>query len=430
MTDHDTWDVPADQLDLPFSILDTDLYKLTMQNAVLKHFPDAHAVIKFTNRAPGMRFSRECFDWIQTRVNHLGTLRLTIEERRRLASACPYFPTSYLDFLASTTLHPQEQVKLSFHEGEDGNGEISVHIQGLWRECILYEVPIMAIISEGYFKFVDTDWSAEGQFDLAMEKARTLLANNIVFSEFGTRRRRSFAVHDEIMRGLVAGAAQHNGGGALSGTSNVYLALKYGIPPSGTIAHEWIMAIGATGGYAHANARAMDMWTDVYPPSPGGPPLIMLTDTYTAAVFFADFVAEPQRAKKWNALRQDSGDPFEFVRHAKTAWEEVHRLTGASGGALEGKRVVFSDSLDVQRAIDLQRGCDEIGLAAAFGIGTHFTNDFRKASNPALPSKALNMVIKLSVIDGRDCVKLSDDKGKHTGVPAEVERAQRELGLI
>jgi nicotinate phosphoribosyltransferase len=156
----------------------------------------------------------------------------------------------------------------------------------------------------------------------------------------------------------------------------------------------------------------------------------MLTDTYTAAVFFEDFIADPARAAQWNALRQDSGDPFEFVRHAKAAWEEVHRRTGAPGGALDGKRVVFSDSLDVQRAIDLQRGCDEIGLAAAFGIGTHFTNDFRKVSDPSKPSKALNMVIKLSVIDGRDCVKLSDDKGKHTGVPAEVERAQRELGLI
>ncbi|CAK9785029.1 putative nicotinate phosphoribosyltransferase [Cutaneotrichosporon oleaginosum] len=436
--ERDAFALPAAQLELPFSILDTDLYKLTMQNAVLQHFPDAHVVVKFTNRAPQMRFTRECFDWIQARVNHLGTLRLTAEERRRLAAACPYFPESYLDFLANLTLHPAEQVKLRFHPHDDGTGEISCHIEGLWRECILYEVPIMAIISEGYFKFVDVDWSAEGQFELAKAKALALLSppagvTPLVFSEFGTRRRRSFAVHDEVMRGLIAGAEEHaaaGGGGALSGTSNVFLALKYGVPPSGTIAHEWIMAIGATGGYAHANARAMDMWTEVYPPSPAGPPLIMLTDTYTAAVFFADFVADPERAAQWNALRQDSGDPFEFVREAKVAWEEVHRLTRGQGGALEGKRVVFSDSLDVQRAIELQRGCDEIGLAAAFGIGTHFTNDFRKASDPSMPSKALNMVIKLSVIDGRDCVKLSDDRGKHTGVPAEVERAQRELGLI
>lgn len=275
--------------------------------------------------------------------------------------------------------------------------------------------------------------------ELAKKKAKELLSppegvNPIVFSEFGTRRRRSFAVHDTVMRGLMEGwkewKAEGGTGGALAGTSNVYLALKYGIPPSGTIAHEWIMAIGASYGYKNANTRAMDMWTDVYPPSPGGPPLIMLTDTYTAAVFLAEFIADPERAKKWNALRQDSGDPFEFVRCAKEAWEEVERRTGGNGKALEGKRVIFSDSLDVERAIGLQRGCDEIGLAASFGIGTHFTNDFRKKSDPSQPSKALNMVIKLNQIDGHDCVKLSDDKGKHTGVPAEVERAQRELNLI
>lgn len=212
----------------------------------------------------------------------------------------------------------------------------------------------------------------------------------------------------------------------------VYLALKYGLAPSGTIAHEWIMAIGATYGYEHANARAMDMWEEVYPANAEHrPPLIMLTDTYTAGVFFADFIADPARALRWNALRQDSGDPYEFVRQAKAAWEAVCAKTGRPATeALAGKRVVFSDSLDVERAIKLQQGCDEIGLAAAFGIGTFFTNDFKRKSDPTQQSKALNMVIKLNQIDGKDCVKLSDDKGKHTGAKEEVERAQRELHLI
>lgn len=190
------------------------------------------------------------------------------------------------------------------------------------------------------------------------------------------------------------------------------------------------MAIGATYGYAHANARAMDMWEEAYPASEPRPPFIMLTDTYTAGVFFADFVADPVRARRWNALRQDSGDPMEFVRQAREAWEKVAAAEGQTTDALSGKRVVFSDSLDVERAIALQRGCDGVGLAAAFGIGTFLTNDFRKRSDPTQPSRALNMVIKLSEIDGRPCVKLSDDRGKHTGDPAEVARAQRELGLV
>lgn len=116
-----------------------------MQNAVLKHFPDAEVVIKFTNRAPQMRFTKECFDAIQARVNRLEELRLTDEERRRLKAACPYFPDSYLDFLASIRLDPRKQVTLEFFPGADGTGEIACRIEGPWRECILYEIPVMAI---------------------------------------------------------------------------------------------------------------------------------------------------------------------------------------------------------------------------------------------------------------------------------------------
>lgn len=134
-----------------------------------------------------MRFTKECFDAIQKRVNRelakdrtltsgLEEIRLTDEERRRLKAACPYFPDSYLDFLASIKLDPRNQVKLEFLPTEDGTGEISCRIEGPWRECILYEIPVMAIsedhiteasltsVSESYFEFVDTDWSMQGQF--------------------------------------------------------------------------------------------------------------------------------------------------------------------------------------------------------------------------------------------------------------------------
>jgi nicotinate phosphoribosyltransferase len=152
----------------------------------------------------------------------------------------------------------------------------------------------------------------------------------------------------------------------------------------------------------------------------------MLTDTYTAGVFFREFIANPARARRWAALRQDSGDPATFVRDAKAAWEAVAE---DKAQALGGRRVIFSDSLDVERSIALQRACDEVGLAASFGIGTFFTNDFRRKSDPNQVSKPLNMVIKLSQIDGRDCLKLSDDKDKHTGTKEEVARAQNELGI-
>ncbi|WVQ81744.1 nicotinate phosphoribosyltransferase [Cryptococcus sp. DSM 104549] len=445
--------IPPAEVEVPFSILDTDLYKLTMQNAVLHHFHDAKVVIKFTNRSPHMLFTRECFDWVQARVNDLSKLALSPEERTALHKACPYFPDAYLDHLETMRLDPVDQVKLSFivkSTSENGQemGEIGCEIAGPWRDTIMYEVPIMAILSEGYFKFVDTDWNYDGQLELAKKKALDLLRppapiTSLAFSEFGTRRRRSFQTQDIIIRGLIEGFEEYKAGGGktglLAGTSNVYLALKYGLAPVGTIAHEWIMAVGATYGYKGANGRAMDMWEEVYPPNTSrAAPLTMLTDTYTARAFFVDFTSSPSRALRWSVLRQDSGDAFAFVQQAKEAWRQVEdaagvkREKGEDGEEVvaKGKRVIFSDGLDVERAVKLQKGCDEIGIAASFGIGTFLTNDFRKLSDPSQVSKPLNIVIKLNKIEGKDCIKLSDDKGKHTGSPEEVKRAQTELGLL
>lgn len=217
------------------------------------------------------------------------------------------------------------------------------------------------------------------------------------------------------MRGLVAGYEEYKskGGnqGVLSGTSNVsirsptcchsskltcikvYLALKYGLQPVGTIAHEWIMAVGATYGYKGANGRAMDMWEEgrefsyafietypltqgtVYPPDTKfASPLTMLTDTYTAAVFFKDFISDPARALRWSVLRQDSGNAFKFVEDAKKAWRTIEdkagikRDVGRNGEETiaKGKKVIFSDALDVEKAIKLQQGCDTIGMAGEF----------------------------------------------------------------
>lgn len=224
--------------------------------------------------------------------------------------------------------------------------------------------------------------------------------------------------------------------------------MKYGVKAVGTIAHEWIMAVGSTYGYKGANGRAMDMWEAVYPRGTNEAPLTMLTDTYTAHAFFVDFVGDPVRANRWPSLRQDSGDPKEFIARVVDAFAQVEdeagsRQKGEKAG--KGKRVVFSDSLDVDKAIDLQKACDEAGIAgkhrrycsmelrsdsvASFGIGTHLTNDFRKASDSSQKSEPLNIVIKLNEINGRPCVKLSDDKGKYTGDLTEVKKVQEELHL-
>jgi nicotinate phosphoribosyltransferase len=208
----------------------------------------------------------------------------------------------------------------------------------------------------------------------------------LVFSEFGTRRRRSYQVHDLVMQGLCEGMEEHRKsgkGGLFAGSSNVLMALRYGVKPIGTIAHEWIMGVAAMKGYEGANGTAMDMWEEgtlcfkqnmtnitVYPASASSPLHTMLTDTFTAQMFFKDFTGDPTRALRWGGLRQDSGDAFAFVREAKKAWAQVEAAAGINKDGKEpvakGKRVVFSDGLDVKSAIELQQGCDDIGMECKY----------------------------------------------------------------
>jgi nicotinate phosphoribosyltransferase len=178
----------------------------------------------------------------------------------------------------------------------------------------------------------------------------------------------------------------------------------------------------------------------------------MLTDTYTVDVFFREFLSDSDRASRWNALRHDSGDPIEFARQARKTWDEIARKRGEEDQVGKVGRVIFSDGLDVDEALRIWRECEKIGisgmcprwlslqicflltghsscLTASFGIGTHLTNDFHMIDDPNTKSKPLNMVIKLRKMDGMECVKLSDDRGKWTGDKGEVQRCRRILGL-
>lgn len=174
----------------------------------------------------------------------------------------------------------------------------------------------------------------------------------------------------------------------------------------------------------------------------------MLTDTYTIKTFFDEFTSDPERALQWNGLRHDSGDPLAFAQAVKSAWTDVAAKTGKPAEqAMKGKKVIFSDGLDVPESLRIWRECEKIGidgectglftvlmtlmrardLTASFGIGTNLTNDFKKSSDPSATSKPLNIVIKLRRIDGLECVKLTDDKGKYTGEPDEVLRVLKKL---
>ncbi|ODQ51124.1 nicotinate phosphoribosyltransferase [Saitoella complicata NRRL Y-17804] len=403
------------------SLFDTDLYKLSMQAAVLHHFPDVHVKYSFTNRTSEMRLNVEAYAWLEDQVMKLGALRVSEEELTWLGETLPFLSKDYLEWLREFGMKPEEQVRLSFDEE---TRELGCEIEGLWSDTILYEVPILALVSEAYFKFVDTDWDHDGQYERAYEKGRRLIEAGCKFSEFGTRRRRDYETHEIVMRALVDADREGAAKGGLSGTSNVHLARKFGVLPVGTVAHEWFMAIAAiTDDYTHANHRALTLWRETY----ANELSIALTDTFGTDAFLDDFGRGLSEAFK--GVRQDSGDPWQFVERMCGHYRGV-------GVDPSEKILVFSDALTVEKAVSLKAHAEKHGIIPAFGIGTFLTNDFivvksseKGAVGEGDVSKPMNIVIKLSEAGGRRCVKISDDEKKFTGDPGRVREVLDELGL-
>lgn len=425
-----------------FSVLDTDLYKLTMQCAVLKFFPDVKVAYSFTNRTPQMKLTRAAYNWLNDQISKLSNINVTAEELEWLGKTCPYLTKEYLSYLKDFHLKPDEHIELSFSsEGgssdDSTSGDVTLTIRGLWVETILYEIPLLALISESYFKFVDRDWNHDGQVSKAKHKAVQLLENGCVFSEFGSRRRRDYKTHELVMQGLVEGAkeAESNGEGwkgKFTGTSNVHLAMRFGVMPIGTVAHEWFMAIAAiTDDYANANENAMKYWVGTFG---RGVLAIALTDTFGTPAFLkafrrpapksgttdaVDLAKDPTYAQVFTGVRQDSGDPLDYLQIMQTFY--------STQGITDKKTIVYSDSLNVEKCIRYKEATEAAGLTPSFGVGTFFTNDFWSLQKNE-KSVPLNIVIKLSEAEGRSAVKLSDNKGKNTGDDELVKKVKEVVG--
>ena len=426
-----------------FSFLDTDLYKLTMQCAVLEYFPTVDVEYKFTNRTPQMRLNREAFAWLKEQVRKLGNIRLDQQELQYLRKHCPYLGLKFLDYLQNFSLRPEEQVHLKFIQVDDSQyGDVDMTVTGLWVETMLYEIPLLALTSEAYFKFVDRDWDHDGQEEQAYQKGERLLSAGCVVSEFGSRRRRDFHTQDLVIKGLVRASKEDDFPGTLAGSSNVYFAMKHSIPPVGTVAHEWYMGIAAlTGDYEHANENGLRYWLDCFGKGVLG---IALTDTFGTPDFFKAFRKaipartsasqdsstsysdgnnvtdkQPTYAEVFAGIRQDSGDPKQYTKDAA----DFYKFIGVSG-----KSIVFSDALNIDKCLEYKEVAEGYGFKPSFGVGTFFTNDYRKKSEPETKSKPLNIVIKLSKAGGRPAIKISDNIGKNTGDSATVQDVKRRLG--
>lgn len=278
------------------SILDTDLYKLTMQMAVVKKFPRSKVRYEFINRND-TKFPPGFDTMLKEQLMYMSTLKLTKAEKLFLEKKCPFFEPAFLDFLEGYRFDPNE---VHIHLTTDG--ELSIHLDGYWYRTILWEVPLMAIISELYFRMTEQVAIESDERNLNNHlKSMELTRNNVKFADLGTRRRYSFEVQSEVVEYF------NKIKGTFVGTSNVHLAYIYDVTPIGTQAHEWFSFHASKYGYKLANKIAMEHWVDVYRGNLG----IALTDTFTTDNFYQNF--DTKFAKLYDGVRHDSGDPYEFA---------------------------------------------------------------------------------------------------------------------
>lgn len=371
------------------SLIDSDLYKLTMQHWVVLNYPEAVAEYTFVNRDKSVTYTRECVDEIREQVRMVGELRLSDEEYNWMRKNLTYLPISYLQYLSAYRFNP-DSVIITHHD----DLTMDIKVRGKWRDAILWEIPLLAIVSESYFSMVDTDWTSDG-FELrTLNKAKVLDMNGCRFTDFGTRRRRYYGAQDTVVRVMRDYPM-------FMGTSNPYLAMKYGTRALGTCAHEAIGAMAVLESMNHPNAAFMDSWANTYNGDLG----TMLPDTFGLESFLKDFSLK--RAKLWDGVRHDSGDPDKFTKMVIEKYQSYSIDPNT-------KTIVYSNALDTTEAIRLNNLCRG-RIRCSMGIGTYLTSDFYKMTDMTKKSSPANIVLKLTSINGTPVVKLSDDMGKTIG---------------
>jgi nicotinate phosphoribosyltransferase len=366
------------------SLLDTDLYKFTMMQVVLHHFPGAQVEYEFRCRTPGVDLSPDV-EAVHAGIEHLCRLRFREEELAYLRGL-RFMKSDFVDFLG---LFQFNRKYIAVERTPEPPG-LAIRIRGPWLHTILYEIPVLAMVSEIYFRRTQPkpDFE-EGRRRLAakIETVRQLEPSlDFKISDFGTRRRFSRAWQDEVVGTLKREIPER-----FAGTSNVWLAMKHGVTPLGTMAHEYMQACQALGPRLRdSQVFAFDTWAKEYRGDLG----IALSDTYGMDAFLRDF--DMYFCKLFDGARHDSGDPFEWGERMIAHYRR-NRVDPRT------KMLVFSDQLSIPLAIEIARRFQGRALTA-FGVGTNLTND--------LGYEPLNIVIKMTECNGQPVAKVSDAPGK------------------
>ena len=366
------------------SLLDTDLYKFTMMQVVLHHFPGAQVEYVFKCRTEGVDLAPQA-DEIRAGIADLCKMRFRDEELAYLRGL-RFMKSDFVDFLGLFHFN-EKYIEVNTVAGRPG---LDISIRGPWLHTIMYEIPVLAIVSEVYFlRTQPKPDQAEGrrrlQAKIALVRA---LEPGFTFriSDYGTRRRFSRAWHEEVI-----GTFKREIPDRFAGTSNVWLAKKHGVTPLGTMAHEYMQACQALGPRLRdSQVFAFDVWAKEYRGDLG----IAISDTYGTDAFLRDF--DMYFCKLFDGARHDSADPF--------AWgERMIEHYRRNRVDPRTKTLIFSDQLTIPIAIDIARRFQGRALTA-FGIGTNLTND--------LGYEPINIVIKMTECNGQPVAKVSDAPGK------------------
>lgn len=367
------------------SLLDTDLYKFNMNQVMFHKHTDLSGEYYFKCRNKDVHFTKEQFDEINEQIDHLCTLTFTKHELDYLRSI-RFIKNDYVEFLR--LWHPiRDYVTTNLME----DGTLEIKISGPLFSAMQFEIYLLEIVNEVYFRmhprmsYEDLVVDARNRLNqsIALFKNHTY---DFKFAEFGCRRRLSREWEDEVIRHFATETKN------MVGTSNVYFAMKYGLTPIGTYAHEFVQMYQGIDSIplAYTNHYALQDWYDEYKGDNG----TALTDTITTDLFLLDF--DRANCNNYTGVRHDSGDPYEWGEKMIAHYKKY-------GIDPKTKTLLFSDSLNFDKAQRIYNAFRD-RTKVSFGIGTFVSNNTCE--------EALNIVIKLQTVNGKPVAKLSDSYGK------------------
>lgn len=367
------------------NLLDTDFYKLTMMQAVLHNYPNAEVEWEF--RCRNAEDLTPYLAEIRYQIERLAEISVTADQLAFL-ERIPFIKPDFIRFLSLFRFN------MRYVQAGVEDGQLCIRLRGPWLHVILFEIPLLAIVSEVRNRYryreVVIEQASERLYeklDWLKREASPSELEGFQVADFGTRRRFSYRVQEEMVHIL-----KRDFPGRFVGTSNVHLAREFGIKPIGTMAHEWLMAHQQLGPrLIDSQIAALDCWVREYRGLLG----IALTDCITTDAFLRDF--DLYFAKLFDGLRHDSGDPLEWAEKCIRHYEKL-------GIDPLSKTLVFSDGLDLPKALELYRALHE-RIHVSFGIGTRLTCDI-----PGV--EPMNIIIKMTACNGQPVAKLSDTPGK------------------